>query len=202
MEILARWITDFITQVSYPGIFLLMLLESACIPIPSEITMPFSGFLTSKGLFDFWLVVLVGALGNLAGSWIAYFLGWWGESTVVRSLIRRWGKYILISEDEFNRAEKWFNRYGEAIVFFSRLLPVVRTFISLPAGIAKMNFLKFSGYTFLGSLLWSYALTKFGYSLGENWHVLEKYFRQFQFIIGGILFIIIFWYILRKIRKL
>ncbi|MDP3998849.1 MAG: DedA family protein [bacterium] len=202
MEFLVHWITDFISQVSYTGIFILMLLESALIPIPSEVTMLFSGFLASTGRFNFWLVVLAGAVGNLVGSWLAYWLGLWGESSVVRGLIRRFGKYVLISEEEFNRAEIWFNRYGEVIVFFSRILPVVRTFISLPAGIAKMNFWKFTIYTFIGSLIWSYFLTKIGFTLGANWAVLENYFRQFQYLIAGFLFIGIFWYALRKIRKL
>lgn len=202
MELLLNWITNFISQVSYLGIFILMLLESACIPIPSEITMPFSGFLVSTGRFNFWLVVLAGTMGNLVGSWIAYWVGYWGEASVVRGLIRRFGKYVLVSEEEFDQAEIWFNRWGEAIVFFSRILPVIRTFISLPAGIAKMNFWKFSAYTFVGSLFWSYALTQIGFSMGENWDVLERYFRQFEFIIAGFLFAIIFWYALRKIRKL
>lgn len=202
MEFLVKWITDFISQVSYTGIFILMLLESALIPIPSEVTMPFGGFLASTGRFNFWLVVLAGTVGNLVGSWLAYWVGFWGEASVVRGLIRRWGRYVLVSEEEFNRAEVWFNRYGEVIVFFSRILPVIRTFISLPAGIAKMNFWKFTLYTFIGSLIWSYFLTKVGFTLGANWEVLEKYFRQFQFLIGGVLFIGIFWYAFRKIRRL
>lgn len=202
VEFLAKWITDFISQVSYNGIFILMLLESALVPIPSEITMPFSGFLASTGQFNFWLVVLAGTIGNLVGSWIAYFLGWWGQGPVVRRVVQRWGRYFLMSEVELDRAEEHFRRFGEPIIFFSRILPVVRTFISLPAGISKMNFFKFTLYTFLGSLIWSYILTQFGYSLGENWGVLEKYFRQFEFLIMGFLIIGIFWYMLRKIRRL
>lgn len=202
MEILAKWITDFISQVSYGGIFALMLLESACIPIPSEVTMPFSGFLASTGRFDFWLVVLTGAFGNLIGSWIAYFFGWWGQDPIVRASVRRWGRFLLVSERELDHAEVWFRKYGEPIVFFSRILPVVRTFISVPAGIAKMNFLRFSLYTFLGSLIWSYILTKFGFSLGENWNLLESYFRKFEIFIGIFLVVILFWYTMRKVRKL
>lgn len=202
MEFLAAWITNFISQVGYQGIFLLMLLESACIPIPSEVTMPFAGFLSSTERFNFWLVVLVGAGGNLVGSWLAYFFGWWGQDPVVRASVRRWGKYILISEADLTQAEKWFNRYGDPIIFFSRILPVVRTFISLPAGIAKMNFFKFTIYTFLGSFIWSYILTKIGFTLGENWTVLEKYFRQFEFVIFGFLFVVGFWFALHKIRRL
>ena len=202
MEVVVHWITDFITRVSYQGIFILMLLESTGVPIPSEVTMPFGGFLASTNKLNFWWVVLAGTLGNLVGSWLAYFLGWWGEGTVVRVAIRRWGKYLLISEEELNRAEKWFNRFGDPIVFFSRLAPVIRTFISFPAGIAKMNFLKFTIYTFLGSFLWSYFLTWIGLTLGDNWGLLERYFRQFEMVIGGFAFVGAFWYVLRKIRRL
>ena len=202
MDFFINWITNFISQVSYPGIFLLMLLESACIPIPSEVTMPFAGFLASGGRFSFWWVIIAGTAGNLVGSWLAYFFGWWGQEPVVRASVRRWGRYLLISEHELDRAEEWFNRFGEAIVFFSRILPVVRTFISLPAGIAKMNFFKFTIYTVLGSFIWSFFLAKIGFTLQENWHALERYFRQFEFIIAGVLFAAVFWYALRKIRRL
>lgn len=202
MEFIITWITDFISRIGYAGIFILMLLESACIPIPSEVTMPFGGFLVNEGRFNFWWVVLSGTLGNLVGSWLAYFFGWWGQEPVVRASVRRWGKYLLISEGELDRAEAWFRRFGDPIVFFSRLLPVIRTFISVPAGIAKMNFFKFTIYTFLGSFLWSYLLTWIGLTLGENWGELEKYFRQFELIIAALLFIAAFWYALHKIRKL
>lgn len=202
MELLVHWITEFISQVSYPGIFLLMLVESAGIPAPSEITMPFGGFLVSEGELDFWAVVWAGTLGNLVGSWLAYFLGMWGEGAVVRSSIRKWGRYFLISESELDHAEHWFKRFDQPIVFFSRILPVIRTFISFPAGMARMNFLKFTFYTILGSFIWSYFLAQVGVKFGENWDFLEGYFRQFEYIIAAVFFIAIFWYALRKIKKL
>lgn len=202
MEFLITWITDFITQVSYPGIFILMLLESAGIPIPSEVTMPFGGFIASTGEFDFWLVVLAGTFGNLVGSWLAYILGWWGEGSVIRVVIRRWGRYLLISETELDHAEHWFNRFGDPIIFFSRILPVIRTFISFPAGMAKMNFWKFTLYTLLGSFIWSYFLTKIGSTLGANWNILETYFRRFEFLIAGIFLAAASWWVYRKARRL
>ncbi|MBI4100208.1 DedA family protein [Candidatus Microgenomates bacterium] len=202
MEFFFGWVTDFIETVSYWGIFLLMLLESACIPIPSEITMPFGGFLAAQGKLNFMLVVLAGTAGNLVGSLIAYAFGWWGQGPIVRNSIRKWGKFVLISEDDLDRSEAWFNKYGELIVFFSRVLPVVRTFISVPAGISKMNIWKFILYTTLGSFIWSFILTQFGATLGENWEVLEVYFRKFNFIIAGLFVVAAMGYFYHKIKKL
>src|SRR3990172_10037503 len=175
-----------------------MLLESACIPIPSEVTMPFSGFLAGQGKLNFALVVLSGTFGNLVGSLIAYFFGWWGQEIVVRNAIRRWGKFFLISEYDLDRSTVWFNRYGEIIVFVSRVLPVVRTFISLPAGIARMNLWKFIIYTTFGSFIWSFVLTQFGLTLGANWGILEGFFRKFEILIAMLFFIALFWYGYRK----
>jgi len=160
-----------------------MAAESALIPIPSEVTMPFAGYLASIGQFNFLAVVLVGAFANLFGSLLAYYLGYYGGETVVRQIIRSYGKYVLISENELNRSESWFRKYGDKIVFFSRILPIVRTFISLPAGIAKMNVWKFSIFTLIGSLIWSVLLTYVGFVLGQNWHSLEVYYRKFEIFI-------------------
>lgn len=158
--------------------------------------MPFSGFLVSEGKFNLWLVVLLGSLGNLVGSLIAFYLGYWGEEALVRVFIRKYGKYLFISEHEFERSERWFRKYGELIVFISRLLPAVRTYISLPAGISKMNPFKFSIYTFIGSFIWSLFLTYIGVYLRSKWNTLSTYFHIFDFLIIGFLavFIIIFFY--------
>lgn len=202
LEIIGSWIINFISNLGYFGIFILMTLESALIPIPSEVTMPFSGSLVTVGRFNFWLVVLAGTLGNLVGSLMAYALGWWGQEAVVRQVIKRYGKYLLISEHEYDHSERWFRKHGEIIVFVSRVLPVVRTFISLPAGVAKMNLVKFSFYTTIGSLIWSYFLTMIGVSLGSNWKLLEGYFRKFDFVIVVGLTILALWYIKRKLKFL
>jgi membrane protein DedA with SNARE-associated domain len=164
-----------------------MAVESALIPLPSEITMPFAGSLVATGRFDIWLVSLVGALGNLVGSWLAYFLGFFSEQAFVERVIRRYGKYLLISKSEFHRAEEWFKRHGEIIVFTSRLLPAIRTYISLPAGLAKMDFKKFSYYTLVGSLIWSWLLAFVGQKLGENWHAIGPYFHRLDLVIGILL---------------
>ena len=183
LEILTTFITNLVSDFGYFGIFLAMTIESASIPLPSEIIMPFTGFLVSQGRFDFWAVVFVGALGNLAGSWIMYWFGYWGQEVVVRKFIRNYGKFILVSEVELDRTEKWFRRWGDWIVFISRVLPIVRTFISVPAGIARVNFLRFSILTFVGSFVWSTLLTYIGFVLGENWDSIEPIFRKFDYLI-------------------
>lgn len=200
LEILGSWIIHFISTAGYAGIFLLMTLESALVPIPSEVTMPFSGSLVALGTFNLWLVVCAGTLGNLVGSLLAYFLGAWGQEAVVRKLIATYGKYVLISEGQYDQSERWFRTHGELIVFVSRLLPVVRTFISLPAGVARMNLLRFTAYTTIGSFLWSLFLTYIGVVLGNNWHSLSGYFHTFDITIVIALAVLALWYMRRKLK--
>ncbi len=202
IEVLAEFIINYISQVGYPAVFLLMTLESALIPIPSEVTMPFAGFLVGVGKLNFWLVVLLGAIGNLVGSLAAYGLGYWGQEKFARNLIKKYGKYLLITYHEVEVAEKWFRQRGELIAFGSRMLPAVRTFISLPAGFAQMNVIKFSLYTFLGSFLWSALLTYLGVALGENWTSLQTYFHKFDFLIVGLGVGLVVFYIYYKLKKI
>lgn len=187
MEQIITFLTGLIIQViqstGYVGVFVLMTAESALIPIPSEITMPFAGYLASVGKFNLYAIILIGALANLAGSLIAYGIGMWGEDSFIRKVVKKYGKWVLITEDEYTKSEKWFRKYGEKIVFFSRVLPIVRTFISLPAGVAKMKLGKFCLFTLIGSLIWSAFLTYIGFALGRNWHSIETYYRRFEFVI-------------------
>ena len=193
---LASLIISIISTTGYFGIFILMVLESACIPIPSEVTMPFAGFLAAEGRFSFWLVVLVGAAANLVGSIAAYYVGLYGG----RPLIEKYGRYILFSRRDLELADRWFAKHGEGTVFFSRLLPVVRTFISLPAGIARMNFWKFSLYTFIGSLPWSLGLAYVGLALGENWREVRVYFEKFEILIVVVVVVAAIWWIRWHVR--
>lgn len=170
---------NIISSLGYPGITILMALESVCFPIPSEIIMPFSGFLASEGRFSFWPVVFWGTMGNLLGSIAAYYFGLKGG----RPLIEKYGKYLLISKHELEWADNWFKKYGSLSIFFSRLLPIIRTFISLPAGISRMSFKKFCLYTFLGSLPWSFLLVYIGAIMGKSWENIEVYFRRFDWLI-------------------
>lgn len=198
LEIIGSTIIHFIQTTGYFGIFLLMTLESALIPIPSEITMPFSGSLVVLGTFNFWIVVLVGTVGNLVGSLLAFWLGWWGQETVVRKIIVKYGKYLLISEHEYDHSEQWFRKHGEIIVFVSRILPIIRTFISLPAGVAKMKVVKFIVYTTIGSFIWAYFLTSIGVVLGNNWESLQVYFHKFDLVIVGVTIIAVILYMRHK----
>ncbi len=195
--LISSFAINIISSLGYGGIFFLMALESACIPIPSEIIMPFSGFLVFEEKFSLLLVVIWGTVGNLAGSIAAYLVGFYGG----RPLIERYGKFIFISRRELDWADRWFKKYGGISVFFSRLLPVVRTFISLPAGIARMPFAKFCLYTFLGSLPWSFFLTYAGIIMGENWKGLEVYFRKFDWVIGILAVLFLIWFIWHKIKN-
>jgi membrane protein DedA with SNARE-associated domain len=156
--------TEFIGSAGVVAVFLLMTLESACIPIPSEAIMLFAGFAVSKGELTLFGVVAAGVLGNLAGSWIAYAVGYYGRL----DLLER-NKLIHISPRHLKWADDWFARYGSATVFFSRMLPIIRTFISLPAGVAKMPFWRFSAFTLAGSIPWVLALALIGRSVGDNW---------------------------------
>ncbi len=198
---LTHFIISFIQSTGYGGVFLLMAAESALIPIPSEVTMPFAGYLASINQFNIFLVIFIGALANLVGSLLAYGLGYWGEDHLIRGLIKKYGKYLLISEHEYDRSEKWFRKYGEKILFFSRVLPIVRTFISLPAGIAKMNIWRFTVYTFIGSLIWSAFLTYIGFSLGKNWHSIEGVYRKFEYGIVAVIGVLALYFIYHKIKS-
>ena len=178
-----------------------MAIESALIPLPSEVIMPFSGFLASTGKFNIHLVAISGALGNLIGSLLAYALGYWGHERIVRRLIRRWGKFLLISEQELDEAEKLLHKYKDWVVIGSRVMPGIRTVISLPCGIAKLPLLRFIILTFFGSLVWCYFLAWIGVILGENWDTLGPYFHKVDvLIIVGVVAIVGF-YIYHKFNR-
>lgn len=194
MQVMERWIIDY----GYIAIFLLMLAESACIPFPSEVTMLAGGWYVADGNLDFFWVGAAGVLGNLVGSWLAYGLGRWQG----REVLDRYGKYVLIRRHDVDKAEVWWAKHGEAATFFSRLLPVIRTFISVPAGIAKMPFGKFTLYTFLGVIPWTYALTYLGVVVGDNWERVVDYFSLPSLIIGlVILGGAVAWYLQRRRQK-
>jgi len=190
-----EFITGLISSWGYAGIFVTMTLESALIPIPSEVVIPFAGFLAYMGEMNIWLIVLVSSLANLAGSIIAYEVG----KYLGRGFIERYGKYVLLNMGHLQLVERWFDKYGSLTVLFSRMLPLVRTVNALPAGIGKMNFPKFCIYTFIGSIPWNLALAFVGYLLKENWNILEKYSLYIDILAVFIVAAVIF-YIARRIR--
>jgi membrane protein DedA with SNARE-associated domain len=193
----AAWIIGVISSMGYGGIVLLMAIESACIPLPSEIIMPFAGFLVSKGEMTLFGIALAGAIGCVVGSIPAYYLGMFGG----RPLAEKYGKYVLVGKDDLDLADRWFAKYGEIIIFVARLLPGVRTFIALPAGIARMNMTKFVIYTFVGSFIWCWALGYAGMKAGQHWEVLGQYFHQFHYVLFAAGGIFVVWYLWRHFKK-
>lgn len=202
LALLSQFIIHLIQLIGYGGIFVLMTLESALIPIPSEVTMPFAGFLAQSGKLSLPLIIITGALGNVLGSLIGYYIGYIIEENVLLKIIKKYGKFILFSEEDYHTSASWFKQYGSGVVFFSRLLPAVRTFISLPAGVFAMNIWKFTLYTFIGSLLWSGVLTYFGFYLGTKWNTLEPIFNKFHIVIIIIAVGLVGFYIYHKVHKI
>lgn len=187
---MSQHLTTIVSHYGLLGVFLLMILESACIPIPSEAVVTFAGFLAFKGSMSFWGVVIVATVANLIGSVIAYAVGYYGG----RPLIQRYGRYVLLNERHLERSERWFARRGEITVFVTRLLPAIRTFISLPAGIGRMSLGRFMVYTTLGSLPWNYALARAGFALGQHWDQVAHVVKPVTYIAAVLLVVIVVWW--------
>ena len=201
IEILSGFIVATISLMGYWGIVLLMAIESACIPLPSEIIMPFSGYLVSTGEMNLWAVGVAGAVGCVLGSLVAYWVGMYGG----RPLIEKYGRYVLVSRHDLDMADRWFEKRGEIIVFVSRLLPAIRTFIAFPAGVARMDLKRFIIYTFAGSLPWCLGLAYIGQKLGEKWNqddTLKTWFHRFDFVIGIVGVLLVGWWIWRHVGHL
>ncbi len=197
--ILAHWITAAIAAGGYVGVAALMLVESACIPLPSEIIMPFAGYLVSTGRFSLWAVALAGAVGCNLGSTIAYLVGASGG----RLLVDRYGRWVLLDHRDLDAAERFFARFGTLAVLIGRLLPVVRTFIALPAGMGRMRQLPFQLYTFAGSLVWCYALAAIGDQLGRRWESdprLHLVMQQFHLVIAAAIVAAVAWFLWHRLR--
>jgi membrane protein DedA with SNARE-associated domain len=191
------WATHLIGNWGLWGVFFLMVAESACIPIPSEAIMPFAGFAVASGKMSLAAAVAVGVAGNLVGSWVSYAVGLYGG----RPFVERYGKYVLLSTHKLETAERWFGRYGAPAVFFSRMLPIVRTFISLPAGAARMRFGKFTLYTLVGCVPWVLLLAFIGEQIGQNWRRIEPYLHYVDYaVLIGILALVV-WLIVRRVRR-
>ena len=193
---IASFITHAISNLGYLGVAGLMAVESACIPLPSEVILPFSGYLVATGRFSLWLVALAGATGSVVGSMVAYALGAWGG----RPLLERYGSYVLVSTDDLDRADRWFERHGDLTILVGRVLPVVRTYIGLPGGMARMNLWRFNAYTFVGSFVWSLGLAWIGKLLGEHWHTIGGWFHRFDVAIVALVVGAAGWYVYRHVR--
>jgi membrane protein DedA with SNARE-associated domain len=200
-EQIVRLLQNLFNAIGWGGVVAAMGIESACIPLPSEVTMPLAGWMLiqAKGLSAlhlFW-AGLWGAFGCTIGSVITYWIGALGG----RPLVERYGRYVLISRHDIRRADEWFAKYGELTAFFSRLLPIVRTFISLPAGMARMNFAKFTILSFAGSFLWCLLLAAAGFYAGQHWRQVREAMRPFDIPIAIVLLGLFAWYVRRHIQK-
>lgn len=196
IDFLAKIVTSTIGATGYFGVLFLMTLESCGVPMPSEVILPFSGFLVADGKLLLWAIILFGTLGDTLGSILAYWIGRKGG----RPLIEKYGKYILISKHDLNLADKWFKKYGDWTVFFGRFLPIIRTYISFPAGISKMDPKKFITFTFLGALPWCGLLAWLGVKMGGNWEMIRSKLHSFDTSIAIVLIILIVLYIWRHIK--
>ncbi len=197
ISVIIDFVVNTISDAGYIGVAVLMAIESAAIPLPSEIIMPFAGFLVHAGQFTLIGAALAGAIGSVIGSWLIYYLALKGG----RPLIKRYGHYVLISERDLDRADWFFKRFGAWATFIGRMLPVVRTYISVPAGVARMPFWPFTFAAFTGSFIWSYFLAFLGLKLGENWAELHEKFRGFDVIVVAVIAIALIWYIYHHFSK-
>lgn len=200
-ESLITFAVNCISALGYIGIIVLTAGGSALLPIPSEITMIFSGFLVTTGNLNFFLVVLAGALGNIAGATLAYYIGFHLKKLVIKRILEQYGKFLLVTEEEFEKLENIFKKHGAWIITVARFVPGIRAVISFPAGASHMPYLKFLTYTTIGSIIWSFLLTYAGTLLGSNWEVVKQISHKFDIIIVSFFIILIGVYIFHKIRK-
>lgn len=194
---LVTWCTHVIAVFGLPGIFVLMLVESACIPIPAEATMMFAGFAVSQGKMGLAAAIAVGVAGNVVGAWLVYYLGLWGG----RPFVVRYGRYVWLREEHLALTERWFARYGPLSVVVCRLLPGVRSFVSLPAGVARMPLWRFTAYTALGSLPFVAFLTWLGLKLGANWRTIEQQFKWLDYAVVVVLAALVVWAVARHLQR-
>jgi len=189
--------TDVVAELGLLGIFVLMLLESACIPVPSEATMLFAGFNVSDGEYSMFAAVAVGSVANLVGSWVAYAVGYYGRADI----LEKHGKKLHIKKSHLEWADRWFERHGDATVFFTRMLPIIRTFISLPAGVARMPFWRFSVLTLAGCVPWVFMLTFIGREAGDNWEKWKDSLHYVDYAVAAMIVLGVAYLIVRRRRN-
>lgn len=200
LEQLSGLIIHLIQSIGYLGVFLLMTLEACLIPIPSEVTLPFAGFLAQKGTFILPLVILAGTIGDIFGTMILYTVGYYLEEEVILKALRKYGKFLLFSENEYKHVMHWFQKYGNIIITIAKLLPGFRTIVGLPAGLSETPFWKTLGFTAIGSIIWCSAFVYTGYGLGSKWNSLEPLFRKFEVVIGVVIVVGLLWYLNHKLK--
>jgi membrane protein DedA with SNARE-associated domain len=199
MHAFAEFLQDIVTRMGYPGVFILIMLESTLVPVPSELVFPYAGYLASKGIFNIYVLLAINSVAALAGSLIGYWIGAAGG----KPLLLKYGKYLLIRRHDIEKTEKWFANHGKATIFIARLVPVIRHIISMPAGVARMPFRSFLLQTFLGSTLWGSFLILLGYYLGKNWESVANTIKRFDLVIGIVVMVAVMaialrWYLKRR----
>jgi membrane protein DedA with SNARE-associated domain len=197
LDTLFALVAKVVVFLGYPGIAFLMILESIILPLPSEIILPFAGYLVSNGDLNLWWVVIAATIGSVLGSWIAYEVSRAGG----RKFLQRYGRYLLLDEKHLLWTEGWFKRFGEKTIFFCRMLPVIRHFISVPAGTSKMHRGQFLAYTFAGSFVWNFALTYIGFLLGKEWKRIGLYTQPVVFALVLIIIALVLWIVFREVER-
>lgn len=195
------WVENIISTMGYPGLYLVMFLENVFPPIPSEVVLPLAGSLTLTGRFTIPLITIIGMAGSLTGAFLFYGLGKWLGEARVRKFIEKYGRYALLSVDDFDKSLQWFDKYDEWVIFFSRMVPIVRSLISIPAGIASMNLLPFSIYTILGTALWSFVLSFGGRLLGEQWPLIADYINTYQNIVLALCLLAVVVFVVNRLMR-
>jgi membrane protein DedA with SNARE-associated domain len=198
---IASWVTDVVEKLGYLGLFLMIALENVFPPIPSEVVLPLAGFLTGQGRMWYPGAVVAATAGSLAGALVLYYAGYLFGEERVRRLVRKYGKWAMVSEADIDKADHWFDHYEREAVLIGRLFPVVRSLISIPAGIRKMQMAKFLLYTTIGSAIWNSVLIGVGWILGDNWDAVEQYVGYLQYVVILIVLLAIGWFIVMKIRQ-
>lgn len=201
LDAIKIWVENIISTMGYPGLYLVMFLENIFPPIPSEVVLPLAGSLTLSGRFSIGLITVVGMLGSLTGAFAFYGIGKWLGEANVRKFIEKYGRYAFLSTADLDRSLDWFNRYDDRVIFFSRMVPIVRSLISIPAGIATMHFWKFSIYTILGTALWSFLLSFGGRLLGAQWHLITDFVNTYQNIVLVIIGLLLAYFICSRLLK-
>ena len=195
------WAENIIRTMGYPGLYLVMFLENIFPPIPSEVILPLAGSLTLTGEFTIPMITIVGMLGSLTGAFVFYGLGKWLGESRVRELVAKFGKFALLSTDDLDRSLEWFDKYDDWVIFFSRMVPIVRSLISIPAGIASMNFAKFSLFTILGTALWSFVLSFGGRLLGEQWPLIADFINTYQNVVLVVAVVAVVFFVVYRLLK-
>lgn len=197
IELLVQFVISIISYLDYTGLIILMALESMIFPMPSELVMPFAGFLIYQGKFSLLGVIFFSTIGTIIGSLISYYIGYWlGEP-----FFEKYGKYFFLNKHHLNQTEKFFKKHGDKTIFVSRFIPVIRHLISIPAGVSKMNIWKFSLYTILGGAIWNTFLTYLGIKLREQWEIVHEYSQIFDILIVILITLLVIWFFLKKTKK-